>query len=329
MMCRLRRRKTPMTIKHKIVWNSVGSALLVAAVGLLSAVSMLRIGNTLRKIEMTESACFRDAGQLGKGATAALPGKSPDLDRGAMDAVHGLQVAQDRVITSVRLLIAAAAFGIIVSLSLGSLVGMPLASRLAQLRDAAVEVGKGRRQGLIKAGSGDEIGELATAFNEMSEGVRLARDKAWESDWKFQEMAAAIRDVFWVSDATFSKIDYVSPAYEEVWGRSRESLYNHPLSFADAIVPEDRPRVLGALESMATLNEEYRIVRPDGTMRWIHASGYAIRNQIGKVLRIVGISADVTQRRTAEDSLRLANAELERRVESPTAGARPAKKDSV
>jgi PAS domain S-box-containing protein len=326
-----RKRVDPMTIKHKIVGSCVGSALLVAAVGLFGAASMLRLGKSLRAIEVAETIRFRDPVRLQTtSGRAALPGGPRDGERTAADEMmHVLAVAQDRVTTSVRLLIAAAACALIVSLGVGLLVGVPLATRLGQLRDAAVDIGKGRRQERISVGSGDEIGELATAFNTMAEGVRLATDKAWENDCRFQEMAKAIREVYWVSDASGPQILFVSPAYEQVWGRSRESLCNYPLSFADAIVPEDRSRVLDALQRMENFDEKYRIVRPDGSMRWIHARGSVVRNQTGKALRMVNIAADVTERQVAEAALQGVNAQLERRLEAQAAGLQLANQPSV
>ena len=162
-----------MTIKQKIIGNTVGSALLVAAVGVLSAVSMLRIGSTLRFMQATESGRFRDVLQLESAAPGtALLKDSLALERDVRDEMmRGLRNAHDRLITSVRLLIAAAALAIILSLGLGLRVAMPLAARLARLRDGAVELGKGRRQGHVEVGARDEIGQLAQAFNEMADGV--------------------------------------------------------------------------------------------------------------------------------------------------------------
>ena len=148
-----------------------------------------------------------------------------------------------------------------------------------------------------------------------------SRDEIRESESKFRELAEAIHEVFWVAAPDGSKVQYVSPAYEEVWGRSRESIYKDPRSFTEAVVQEDRPRVLAALEKMAAngIDEEYRITRPDGTTRWIHDRGYAVRNEAGNVQRMVGIAADVTVAKTAQDALWRAHEELEQRVAARTA----------
>ena len=209
-----------------------------------------------------------------------------------------VQVAEDRVTSSVRFLIGAAVVAILLSLTLGTLVAMPLAARLGQLRDGAVKIGQGDLEARInQITSGDEIGQLAAAFNEMADRLQHSRAEIKESESNFRELAETVREVFWVCDPAGTKVHYISPAYVEVWGRSCESLYKDGRSFAEAILPEDRARVLGALEKLAssTFDEDYRITRPDGTMRWIHARAFAVNNETGQVQRVVGIATDVTK----------------------------------
>jgi PAS domain S-box-containing protein len=99
---------------------------------------------------------------------------------------------------------------------------------------------------------------------------------------------------------------YISPSYEEIWGLSRKSLYASPNSWARAIHPDERERVLeSALTRQITgqYHEVYRIVRPDRTMRWIQDRAFPIRDESGKVYRIVGIAEDITKRKEAWDAL--------------------------
>jgi len=255
-------------------------------------------------------------------ATGGLLRDSQDFEAAAkVDMSRALQVAQDRVTMSVRLLTAGAALAAILAIGMACFVAGPLVAQLERLREGAVELGKGDLEVRMNVGSGDEIGQLATTFNEMAAGLRRSRDEARENESKFRELAEAIHEVFWVAAPDCSKIYYISPAYEEIWGRSCESLYENPLSFADAVLPEDRPRVLASLEKMTTdgIDEEYRIVRANGTMRWIHDRGFAVRDEGGRVERMVGIAADVTNQKMAEEALRRAHAELEQRVEARTA----------
>ena len=60
----------------------------------------------------------------------------------------------------------------------------------------------------------------------------------------FQQIAAAFPDVLWLIDVIEERMLYVSPAYEKVWGRSCQSLYDDPHSWLDAVHPDDNDRAL-------------------------------------------------------------------------------------
>jgi PAS domain S-box-containing protein len=115
-----------------------------------------------------------------------------------------------------------------------------------------------------------------------------------------------ISEVVWVAKFDVTGVIYVSPAYERLWGRSCQSLYDDPKSFIDAIHPDDRARVLRDLEAEnegLPFDHEYRIIRPDGSTRWIWDRGYPVRMPGGKVDRYVGVAQDVTERKRAEEEL--------------------------
>ena len=72
-------------------------------------------------------------------------------------------------------------------------------------------------------------------------------------------------------------------------------------------IPDDREGVLADLESKETgqpFDHEYRIVRPDGSVRWIWDRGYPVRTEAGQVTRFVGVAIDITARKLAEEALR-------------------------
>ena len=142
---------------------------------------------------------------------------------------------------------------------------------------------------------------------------RVTQKALAESDLRFRQMATNIRDVFLLIDADSNRILYASPAYEEIWGRSCESLYEHPESWIESIHPDDRASTYeNYRKGMATgtFQHEYRIVRPDDTIRWMEARGFPVRDSAGKTVRIAGIVADVTERKQAAQELR----ESERRL---------------
>jgi two-component system cell cycle sensor histidine kinase/response regulator CckA len=131
-----------------------------------------------------------------------------------------------------------------------------------------------------------------------------------EDEGYFRLLARHLREVLWVADATQTKMSYVSPAYETVWGRTRKTLFDNPQSFLDAVEPEDRERVVSAVANRrqtGRYEEEYCIRRPDGSVRWIWDRGYPVRDEQGLIKNFVGISEDITERKEAEaDQARLA-----------------------
>ena len=126
------------------------------------------------------------------------------------------------------------------------------------------------------------------------------------SQERFRQLAENIREVFWITNPAKNEMIYISPAYEEIWGRTCESLYASPLNWVEAIHSDDRERVLETALSKqisGQYDEVYRIVRPDGSHRWIHDRAFPIRDDSGNVYRVVGIADDITERKLAETRL--------------------------
>jgi PAS domain S-box-containing protein len=150
---------------------------------------------------------------------------------------------------------------------------------------------------------------------------KRAEGELRESEERFRQLAETIRQVIWMTTPDKNRMIYISPAYEEIWGRSRESLYASPRSWLEAIHPADRDRVLEAAltkQAAGAYDEEYRIVRPDGTIRWIQDRAFPIRDRHGTIYRIAGIAEDISDRKRAEEAIRTAHDELERRVRERT-----------
>lgn len=129
-----------------------------------------------------------------------------------------------------------------------------------------------------------------------------------ESEARFREVATNISEVIWLFDVGKQNVIYVSPAYEKIWGRSIEKLYSRYAEWSESIHPEDREQAQKKFEQDLargkTSAREYRIVRPNGTVRWISDRSFPIVNAQGKIIRITGIAEDVTERKAAEESMR-------------------------
>ncbi|MBF0147655.1 MAG: response regulator [Magnetococcales bacterium] len=141
---------------------------------------------------------------------------------------------------------------------------------------------------------------------KLEEMVDVRSHALMESEEKFQQLAENINEVFWLFDLESEQLLYVSPAYETVWDRTPAELYRHPPSRFQAIHPEDRPRIEAALggRQTTTLHLEYRIVRRDGTLRWIRDRAYPVRDGSGRVHRIAGVATDITEQKLAEEKNR-------------------------
>jgi PAS domain S-box-containing protein len=133
-----------------------------------------------------------------------------------------------------------------------------------------------------------------------------AENQLRASEERFRQLTDNLRQVFWMTDVAKSEILYVSPAYEEIWGRTCQSLYASNLDWVEAIHPEDRQRVATAIFTKQTegqFDEVYRIVRPDGSIRWIQDRAIPVHDESGAVYRIAGLAEDITKRKEGWDAL--------------------------
>jgi PAS domain S-box-containing protein len=147
---------------------------------------------------------------------------------------------------------------------------------------------------------------------------KFADEARRESEIRFRTMADTLHEAIWIRALAPEKILYVSPSFERIWGFSLEELYRNPGIWTEAIHPDDRDRIAAMSmqwisgEDVNYHDVEYRIIRPDGAIRWIHDRGVLSLDEQGRPCRVSGISADITDRKRAEDDLRIALSEIEK-----------------
>src|SRR5437879_760337 len=123
---------------------------------------------------------------------------------------------------------------------------------------------------------------------------------------RLRSILSTLPDVVWSVAVPSSELLYVSPASATVFGRTQQQVYESRMLWGEPIHPEDRPRIMALLQDAVigeTFEAEYRIVKPDGEIRWIQGRGRFTGDAAGNVVRIDGISRDVTERREHERKL--------------------------
>ncbi|NNE93184.1 MAG: PAS domain-containing protein [Verrucomicrobiales bacterium] len=156
-------------------------------------------------------------------------------------------------------------------------------------------------------------------FQSMGAAVRMEREirerttELRESEERFRQISENVKEVFWMTSVDGGRMLYVSPAYESIWGRKVNDILDNPEQWIEAIHEEDRARVAASFWEKAgegDFDETYRVVRPDGSQRWIRDRGFPVKNKSGKVTRIAGLAEDITKQKDLELELKRSNDEL-------------------
>ncbi|MDI1481864.1 PAS domain S-box protein [Polyangium sp. y55x31] len=149
------------------------------------------------------------------------------------------------------------------------------------------------------------VEQYVVTLSDVTEAQKATRALA-EREETFRVLTETITDVFWMTNANANVLVYVSPAYETVWGRPRSELYEQRFNFLDAIHPDDRPSVFEALplQERGEYDVEYRVVRPDGTIRWVRDRAFPVKDASGQITRVVGLATDITEQRATSELIR-------------------------
>lgn len=159
-------------------------------------------------------------------------------------------------------------------------------------------------------------------LNQIDKKRQCVEIALGESEMNFRSLAETIDDVFWISEPRLQRLVYVNPAYESIWGRSVDLHLNFS-EWIDSIHPKDKERVQTAFENIynGTYDEEYRVVHPDGTIRWVRDRGFPIIDSNGQIgERCCGIVSDITARKLADEAFQEREEMLRLALELSNAG---------
>ncbi|MBN3896914.1 MAG: PAS domain S-box protein [Nostoc sp. NOS(2021)] len=169
-------------------------------------------------------------------------------------------------------------------------------------------------------GKVDYYGCIAEDITER----KLAEESLRQSEEKFRNFAENTHAMIWIGSADSFEPLYISPSYEKIWGRSSQGLFEQPKSWVDTVHPDDRDRATQSIEQLLSgsqsISAEYRILRPDGSVRWIWNRGFAVYDHQGKVNYYGGIAEDITERKLSEESLKESEARLSLALEAGQMG---------
>ncbi len=208
------------------------------------------------------------------------------------------------------------------------LLAQPLSSNIPIILITALTDAAGRNTGL-KLGAADyltqpiqpqealarinlhlrlrQLNQTVTQQNCQIEQLNSTLGQLQQTQEYFRQLAENIDHVFWITNPDKNRMLYVSPGYERIWGRPPAELHTSPQAWLQAIHPDDRDRVIAAFvkQTQCEYNEEYRILRSDGDIRWIRDRAFPICNETGTIYRIAGIAEDITHYKHIQEKLQL------------------------
>lgn len=219
-------------------------------------------------------------GEPPEGLTSRFPGLSPLFDAGLQSFLSVPLISQDKVVAVLNLM------------------------------SMAPEAYTQRHLVLAERVSSQIAGTLSNA--RLYTKLASAQEDLVNSEELFRQMAENVSGVLWLRDFETQEILYVSPAYAEIWGRNGPEANGNPQLWPkfwpkfwmEGVHPDDLDRVISAqlkLSMTGELCEEFRIVRPDGSVRHILDRGFPVRDQSGRIYRVVGLAEDITERKSAEE----------------------------
>ena len=150
--------------------------------------------------------------------------------------------------------------------------------------------------------------QIQATVRDVTERMR-AEEALRESNEKFHQLADNISDAFWIRSLDMSEVLYISPAFEEIWGRPVKTAYEEPHKWIELILPEDREHVrlafVALTEEKTRVDIEYRIMRSDGEIRWVRLRGFEVKDEKGVVIRYAGIVTDISESKRAANEIEL------------------------
>ncbi len=150
--------------------------------------------------------------------------------------------------------------------------------------------------------TGGELDAVIIQGSQVPILLRHAQQALLLSEERMRVLLASIQDAVWSTTARSNEILYVSPAVKQIYDRTPEDFQANSNLWYETIHPDDREGVLArhaALLNAGYLEDEYRIIQPSGSIRWVLTRAWTVLNDSGEIIRIDGITRDITASRAA------------------------------
>jgi PAS domain S-box-containing protein len=175
------------------------------------------------------------------------------------------------------------------------------------LKELAAQVGIALQQAELYQQAQTELAERSRTEAELR-----------KSEERFRQLAENIDAVFWVTELPERRVSYISPAYERLWGLNPQNLYDSQQTWVNLLHPEDREETERTFQQKAaeggSFDQEYRIVLPDGRVRWVRDRCFPLQDESGRIYRLTGIAEDITDSKQAELALEASQAQLQQQL---------------
>lgn len=146
-----------------------------------------------------------------------------------------------------------------------------------------------------------------TKQKESDFNLKISKENLLKNETLFREFAEKINDVFWRTTPSMDETIYVSPAFEKIWGISVNEVYKNPRAWSNSIHPEDKEKVyqtfITDIKHKSSVAVEFRITRPNGSIRNIYSRGFPLKDKLGNLVSLLGISSDITKYKQEQNHL--------------------------
>ena len=143
-----------------------------------------------------------------------------------------------------------------------------------------------------------------TERHQSEKALRKSHKRLQESELRLRQLSENINEVFWLADVNDNHVIYISPSCRDIWGREPETFYENPGEWEASLHPEDKKRVFDEFDNFKRngfFELQYRIVRPDGEVRWVRDKGFPVYDETGHIYRLAGIAEDITEKKLADE----------------------------